>query len=75
MDPAGVTQLGVSGVVVVILLGFIKVLWERYQAVLKQLHDDQAQMLPVLEETKDALRAALEESIRTRTLAEREGQQ
>lgn len=72
MDPSALTQLGVSGVVVIILLAFIKVLWEKYQAVLKQNHDDQAAMLPTLRDATNVLQKALEESIRTRAIAERQ---
>lgn len=47
-DAGQVTQLGVSGVIVVILLYIVKELWSDNRALRKQNHDDLSAVVPVL---------------------------
>jgi hypothetical protein len=42
------TQLGVAGIVAVLLLGALAVVWGKYQGALEQNRADQAQILPAL---------------------------
>lgn len=43
------TQLGVSGVVAVLLIVAVKVLWDKYQEALAQNREDQEAVLPALQ--------------------------
>jgi len=74
VDPSAWPQLGVSGVIVIILLYILKELWADNRELRKQMREDQAQMLPALTAATAAVKDALEESIRSRALAERERQ-
>lgn len=72
MGGLDLTQLGVSGTLVAILLADRMALWKDNRELRKQMREDQAAMLPALTKSSEALQAALEESVRSRALAERE---
>lgn len=55
MNGLDVTQLGVAGVVVAILLAFLKVLWEDNKALRRQAREDQERVLPALAEASNAM--------------------
>lgn len=67
-----VTQLGVSGVIVAILLTDRMILWKDNRELRAQMRQDQALAIPALEKSAEALRAVLEEGIRARAIADRE---
>lgn len=58
MTPTTFTQLGVSGVIVVLLVIGMRALWNDNQQLREQAHDDQAAMLPALTASSAALLAA-----------------
>lgn len=74
MDTTALIAQGGLGVTVAILLYIVRELWKDNRELRNQMREDQAQMLPALTASKDALKAAMEESIRSRALAERERQ-
>lgn len=49
------TQLGVAGIIVVLLLIAVRVIWEKYQEALQQNRDDQEQVLPALQSATSAM--------------------
>ncbi len=63
------TQLGVSGIIVALLLVAVKVLWGKYQEALTQNRADQEQVLPALQ----SMTLAMTEFVRVANrLADRE---
>ncbi len=65
------TQLGVSGVIVVLLVIGMRALWSDNQKLREQAHDDQAAMLPALTASSAALLAASTAIERVTRLLER----
>lgn len=65
------TQLGVSGVIVVLLVVIMRALWADNQALRTQAHEDQAAMLPALTASSAALLAATTAIERVTRLVER----
>lgn len=57
-EPLAITQLGVSGVVVVILIVIVRTLWQDVQQLRKESREDQAEILPALTQATAALAQA-----------------
>lgn len=75
MDVAAIwTTYGGLGLLCGIQTLYIKTLWVKFGELQAQSRTDQQAMLPALTEASAAVRTALEESIRSRALAERERQ-
>ncbi len=55
MTSVDLTQLGVSGVVAVLLLIAVKVLWDKYQESLRQNREDREAVLPALQSMTTAM--------------------
>lgn len=72
MDASVFAPLGVYAVTVTILLYVLKELWADNREIRSQMRSDQQEMLPALSASTEALKSALEESVRNRALAERE---
>lgn len=49
------TQLGVSGIIVALLLIAVKVVWDKYQDSLRQNREDIEQVLPALQSATSAM--------------------
>lgn len=55
MNSPDLTQLGVSGIIVALLLIAVKVLWDKYQDALAQNRQDQEAVLPALQSATAAM--------------------
>lgn len=67
-----VATYGTAGVTILILLAIIRAIWADLRETREQMRTDQAAMLPALQAATSAVTNALEESIRSRAIAERE---
>lgn len=67
-----VATYGTAGVTILILLAIIRAIWADLRETRAQMRTDQAAMLPALQAATSAVTNALEESIRSRAIAERE---
>lgn len=72
MDASQWTSLGISLPFIAILLQIIKVLWQDNQALRKQAHADQAEMLPALTAASAVLDKVAVELVRRQAIAEHE---